>query len=109
MTAANDISLFSDWLEKHHRGITDSELTAAVRDVISEVVRQQKPGQLVLTVKIAPLDEYSVTISGRVDSKLPKEEARAIHYFVDDQSMPTRRDPQQPIPFDRDMETTTDE
>lgn len=96
------IGLFSSFLAAHHRGITDSELTAALRDLLSEVRRlgDKATGTLTLQVKVLALDDdESVGISGKVDLKLPREAPRAIHYWVDDQNMPTRNHPQQTIEF----------
>lgn len=102
--ATDDIELFSAWLAQHHRGTTDAELTAGLRDLIAEVVRQQKAGTITLTVKVHPQEEWALGISARCEIKPPKEEARALFYFVDEHNMPTRRDPQQPL-FNDDKDT----
>lgn len=74
--ATDDIELFSAWLAQHHRGTTDAELTAGLRDLIAEVVRQQKAGTITLTVKVHPQEEWALGISARCEIKPPKEEAR---------------------------------
>jgi hypothetical protein len=66
-----------------------------MHDVLAEVISTEKPGSVTLTLKVVPVGDLQVAISGDVTQRLPKPPAPASHFYVDHAGNPSRQDPYQ--------------
>lgn len=93
---------FDEFLTEYRRGSLRDELSAALHEVLAEVMSIEKAGSLTLKVNVVPVGDMQVAISCEVATKLPKPGAPAAHFYVDFDGNPSRSDPYRPqLPVDR--------
>lgn len=72
------------------------ELASELRSCAAAVTTTGKAGKVVLTIDMKPNGKDAVTITDKVDVKLPKADAAATMFYVTDDAGLSRRDPRQP-------------
>lgn len=104
MTDTTDRQLFHDWLAGHARGLLDSEITAALGEVVEAVTHLEKSGKVVveLTVEPAGSGGRTVMVAGVVKTKPPLPAPEASIFFAGDGGSLHRDDPYQQRAFDRE-------
>jgi hypothetical protein len=94
------ITPFVEWLSIHKDGEVDTELTAALREVIEAVQSTGKEGTVTLTLKVKRRGERQVTVLEDVKAKTPVHDRADSIYFVDRVGNLRRDDPgQEVLPF----------
>lgn len=87
---------FAAFLQEHRVGSLHAELSDALAELASDVREHGKPGQLTLTIKVAPnADGVTVTVRDDVKVSAPRGDRGAALYFTDDRGNLTRRNPAQ--------------
>lgn len=86
---------FSDWITDHARGTVNDQLTAGLAQVAEAVGHLEKPGELVLKVRIEPTGSGGRTVATRctVVTKPPAAAAEASIFYVGEGGELTREDP----------------
>lgn len=93
---------FVEWLKEQRRGLTQSELTDALHEVVAAVQQHGKVGTLTLQITVRPATKNSygaVTVSDKVTVKAPEGERDESLFFVD----PASGDLIRNNPFQRDL------
>jgi hypothetical protein len=95
--ARPDPQSFAAFLLQHAKGRSETELSAALRDVAEAVEQTGKAGSITYTIKVAPNPnaEHVVTTSDDIKVKLPTRDRPASIFFVDDAYRLVRSDPRQ--------------
>lgn len=95
--ATADRPTFHEWLKGHARGTLDLEATAAMADLVEQVAHLEKPGKLILELKVdvAGSGGRTVYIAGKVTSKPPEPAAEASIFYVGAGGSLHREDPYQ--------------
>lgn len=91
---------FSDFVAEHARGVTDDEATEALRQLVGQVHTLGKPGKVTLELTVSAHDDV-VTITPKVKVTLPPVPVVGKIYYVGDDGLPTKRNPDQPALFDQ--------
>jgi hypothetical protein len=89
---------FTDWLLKQGKGKLAAELTDRFDELVQAVHITGKPGTLVLSVTLKPLEKGNgdvLTITDKVAVKMPTSDRLASIFFVDDNATLTTNDPNQ--------------
>jgi hypothetical protein len=86
---------FSDWLKKYQGGALDDKLTAALREVASNVKLLEKPGAITLKLKLGEKGG-GIVVEAEVAQAVPKPKQSGQFFYVADDGTLTRRDPSQP-------------
>jgi hypothetical protein len=86
---------FHEWLKGHARGTLDDELTAALAEVVEAVAHLEKPGKIVLELKVdvAGSGGRTVVTSGKVTTKPPEPAAEVSLFYVGEGGSLHREDP----------------
>jgi hypothetical protein len=58
-----DLRPFSEWITDHARGTVDDEMTMAIAEVTEAVAHHDKPGTVVLKLKIEPAGNGGRTVA----------------------------------------------
>lgn len=79
-----DLRPFSEWITDHARGTVDDEMTMAIAEVTEAVAHHDKPGTVVLKLKIEPAGNGGRTVatSCTVDAKPPQPGAEQSIFYV---------------------------
>lgn len=95
--AAVERPLFHKWLKSHARGTLDGEATAALAELVAQVSDLEKPGKLILELKVdvAGSGGRTVLIAGKVTTKPPEPAPEASVFYVGDGGSLHRDDPYQ--------------
>lgn len=72
------------------------ELATELRGLSAAVTTTGKAGKVVLTIDMKPNGKDAVTVTDKIDVKLPKPDPQATMFYVTDDAGLTRRDPRQP-------------
>ena len=89
---------FADWLREQRNGVSHSELTDALAELIEAVAETGKAGSLTYKIKVAPAGKgsHTVTVGDSVDTNLPQHDRDTSLFFIDRGGRAlTRRDPYQ--------------
>lgn len=87
--------MFSDLLRDDRGGVTDLEVTKAVRELVAAVETTGKAGAITVTVALRPNCRGQVYLQVTPKAKLPELPREASLYFVDGDLDLTRQDPRQ--------------
>lgn len=87
---------FAAFIQDLRNGIVHAELTRALADLVEAVTTCQKPGELVLKLKVAANGTRQVSIVESIVAKTPEEKRPSSLFFVDDANNLRRDDPLQP-------------
>lgn len=92
-----DLRPFSEWITDHARGTVDDEMTMAIAEVTEAVAHHDKPGTVVLKLKIEPAGNGGRTVatSCTVDAKPPQPGAEQSIFYVGEGGSLHRDDPYQ--------------
>lgn len=97
---------FADWLLEQRGGLTHSELSDTLNDVIEAVDEYRKAGSLTFTVKVDPSKGNAVVVTDSIKATIPTADRDGSIFFVDDHKNLQRDDPRQPrLPL-RDVSKT---
>lgn len=88
--------LFSEYLAELEGGETDAELSRKFPELLKKIQATGKGGTLTLVLKAKSADRTKVEIVPDIDDKQPKPTRESRLYFVDEDGIPSRRDPRQP-------------
>lgn len=84
------------------RGRIVADLAEAYPALVEAVHRTRKPGELQIKIKIKPVkgEPGGLNVAADVLPKVPKNERRETFFFVTEDNLLSREDPQQPdLPF----------
>jgi hypothetical protein len=88
---------FVQYLYEIDEGRLVGELTQEMRDLVTEVRDQQKPGTLTLTLKVEPTKAVNtLIITDQISVKPPKHTPGASIFYPDEEGYLHRKDPMQP-------------
>lgn len=95
--ATEERPMFHKWLSDHARGTLDQEATAALADLVEQVAHLERPGKLVLELKVevAGSGGRTVVIGGKVTTKPPEPAPEQSIFYVGDSGSLHRDDPYQ--------------
>lgn len=94
--------LLSDLIRGHQKGLTDMEISNAIKDLTGSVSRINAAGKITIVVSVRPQktqDGDSVLLSIDHAVTLPKTPAEPSLYFIGDDGRPQKRSPRQPLAF----------
>lgn len=96
--------LFSDFIESFKGGRLDTQLTAALRDVVLSVTDHRKAGSVTLKITVKPggsADQpHLLTFADDIVTSPAKPTADPVFMWADRTGQPHRDDPEQkPLPF----------
>jgi hypothetical protein len=83
---------FAAWLNDQRSGLTHSELSDALNELIEAVGETGKAGKLTFTVSIKP-EGGMVVVRDEIEVKLPKPDRDPSLFFVDEDNNLTRDNP----------------
>lgn len=72
------------------------ELASELRSLSAAVCATGKAGKVLLTIDMKPNGKDAVTVTDKVDVKLPKPDRSSTMFYVTDDAGLSRRDPRQP-------------
>ena len=92
-----DLRPFSEWITDHARGTVDDEMTMAIAEVTEAVAHHDKPGTVVLKLKIEPAGNGGRTVATScvVEAKPPQPGAEQSIFYVGEGGSLHRDDPYQ--------------
>lgn len=103
MTDDRHVRPFGEFLTAQRRGRLHNELSDVLAELTAAVVEHGRPGQLALTIKVAPAAKHAenvVTITDKVVVKVPEAERGTAIWFVDGDGGLHRNNPnQQELPL----------
>jgi hypothetical protein len=104
MAEETKVRPFSEWLAAHRRGELDTEITAALAEMVSAVHDLGKAGSVVLKISVKPGGGRgrTVLVVDAVTIKAPEADREAAVFFVDGAGNLRRDDPYNEALFDRE-------
>lgn len=99
-----DVNDFAAFLLDHARGASHDELSRQLADIVKAVIETGKPGQIVYTVKIAPVPkvEGMVSTTDAIKSTIPSHDRVSTLFFAGQKGELSRDHPNQTAMFDMD-------
>jgi hypothetical protein len=92
---------FAAWLQEQSNGLSHTQLSNNLHDLIGRVRETGKKGSMLYTVTISPYDKTTdvLQVNDTIRLKLPEHDRRSSIFFPDSNGNLTRQDPNQ-LAFD---------
>lgn len=85
---------FHEWLRDHRGGVATDEWAEELAKLMEAVRATGRKGKLAITIEVSPKGR-SYVVTDTYEGKLPKFDAEAAVYFLDDSGSLVRHDPAQ--------------
>lgn len=91
---------FALFLQDHRQGALHTELSEGLRELSARCTEMDKPGELILRVRLEPKSDGLMIVTDDVVLKPPKGVRPSAFYFADGDHNLTRDNPQLALPLD---------
>lgn len=99
-------SPFPVTLSSVRKGALVNELTEKLAEVVAAVMQFEKPGELVLKLKVKPENAEMVILSDEITTKTPEADRPPTWFFANDDGGLTRERPDDDLPLIRQVKQT---
>lgn len=102
-------SPFPVTLSSVRKGALVNELTEKLAEVVAAVMQYEKPGELVLKLKVKPENAEMVILSDEITVKAPEADRPPTWFFATDDGGLTRERPEDDLPLIRQVQQNAEE